>query len=379
VEAYAAELRQQIFERTKCTASIGIGANKLLARLATKKAKPDRLFHLRRDSVDAYLRELSVRDLPGVGWELGKKLEAAGVKTVEQLRSKTDGWLQSVCGGAKTVQSLMQTARGIDKSPVEPDKPPQTIGAQITWGVRFQNATQVQVFVAKLANEVAARLAEARLAGRSICVKLKRRRPDAGPPHKHLGHGPCDDLSKSVHFQVACTSAAAIGHEAHQLVLSLNVPPDEVRGIGITIGKLSHLGPPLPVHAPDPLYSAAPSALAAPQPLPPPPPQLPCAAAVSPFRATRSAGCMAGPTGSVAGPSTGCVGLASSPGDVVEDAVTDESDLDGSPLVDSSAEMPLDNAAVCANDSDHAAEEPTWHEHLRAGAAELCAPATHRL
>ena len=48
------------------------------ASAAGGQAKPNGLVHLRRDSVDVYLCDLSVRELPGVGWQLAKKLEAAG-------------------------------------------------------------------------------------------------------------------------------------------------------------------------------------------------------------------------------------------------------------------------------------------------------------
>jgi DNA repair protein REV1 len=66
VEDIAATLRENIRQQTNgCTASIGIGANRLLARLATKKAKPDGVFHLRWEQRQQYLDPLPARELPG--------------------------------------------------------------------------------------------------------------------------------------------------------------------------------------------------------------------------------------------------------------------------------------------------------------------------
>ena len=58
-------IRNEIKEKTGCPVSTGFGENKLQARLATKKAKPDGQYYLKSDSIRTFIRTLSVRDLPG--------------------------------------------------------------------------------------------------------------------------------------------------------------------------------------------------------------------------------------------------------------------------------------------------------------------------
>lgn len=63
----------------------------MLARVATRKAKPDGVYFLRKDMVQEMLRPLPVDDLPGVGWSISKKLAEMGVKTCEQLQVRGTG------------------------------------------------------------------------------------------------------------------------------------------------------------------------------------------------------------------------------------------------------------------------------------------------
>ena len=62
---FAEVLRAEIFEATKCTASVGLGPSLLLARLATRKAKPNGVFLLTKDEAQEYMQTVSVQDLPG--------------------------------------------------------------------------------------------------------------------------------------------------------------------------------------------------------------------------------------------------------------------------------------------------------------------------
>ena len=83
-------LRQEVFESTGCTASVGLGPNVLLAKLATKRAKPDGIFQLKEvDDIQDFMQTVELRDLPGVGR-----------KTLEKLKE--------ISGGLKHVVSFTQ-------------------------------------------------------------------------------------------------------------------------------------------------------------------------------------------------------------------------------------------------------------------------------
>lgn len=70
-----------------CTASAGIGPNKLVARLATKKAKPDGQLRVSPEEAEAFVAMLPVGDLPGVGGRLCEKLAVLGIKTCADVLS----------------------------------------------------------------------------------------------------------------------------------------------------------------------------------------------------------------------------------------------------------------------------------------------------
>ena len=65
-EAFAQVLREQIRDKTDCNASVGIGSSILLARMATRKAKPDGIFHLQDDQAGEFFQDVNVADLPGI-------------------------------------------------------------------------------------------------------------------------------------------------------------------------------------------------------------------------------------------------------------------------------------------------------------------------
>jgi DNA polymerase-4 len=83
----ARTIRQQIREELKLTASAGVAPNKFLAKLASDWRKPDGLFVIQPEEVDAFLVPLPVGRLPGVGKVTEEKLQKLEIKTVGDLRS----------------------------------------------------------------------------------------------------------------------------------------------------------------------------------------------------------------------------------------------------------------------------------------------------
>ena len=83
----ARTIRDQIRQELNLTASAGVAPNKFLAKLASDWRKPDGLFVIQPDDVDAFLLPLPVGRLPGVGKVTGEKLAKLGVQTVSDLRT----------------------------------------------------------------------------------------------------------------------------------------------------------------------------------------------------------------------------------------------------------------------------------------------------
>src|SRR5580698_7306133 len=121
----ARTVRQQIREELHLTASAGVAPNKFLAKIASDWKKPDGLFVIQPDEVDAFLPPLPVERLPGVGKVTADRLASFGVRTVGDLRAMEIAATEGYFG--RHGLRLRELAFGIDENPVEPDRPTKSI------------------------------------------------------------------------------------------------------------------------------------------------------------------------------------------------------------------------------------------------------------
>ncbi|KAH3821346.1 hypothetical protein DPMN_123109 [Dreissena polymorpha] len=133
---FAAMVREEIYKKTGCCASAGLGSSILLARLATRKAKPNGQFHLTPALVGEYIKDQSVRDIPGVGWSLARRFEAMKVTTCGDLQRFSLDALQKDFG-PKTGQSLFKYCRGQDDRPIKIEQQRKSVSAEVNYGIRF--------------------------------------------------------------------------------------------------------------------------------------------------------------------------------------------------------------------------------------------------
>ncbi|KAK6340559.1 deoxycytidyl transferase [Orbilia brochopaga] len=232
-------IRDGVRAKTGCEVSVGAGANVLLAKLALRKAKPAGQYHLTLDEFADFVAPLKLRDLPGVGYNLSQKIqEDLKIETVGELREVSKERLKRIMG-PKTGEKLFDYARGIDKQDVGDVSVRKSVTVDVNWGVRFETAAQVTEFMYNLAAELCRRLSSQNLRGSHLALKLMKRAPDAplNPP-KYLGHGHCDTFNKSTVLGVATNDRDIIGKEMCSLLKTFNCPPEEIRGLGITMTKL---------------------------------------------------------------------------------------------------------------------------------------------
>ena len=250
VRRVAETIRERVFRKTGCVASVGIGPNRLIARLATTRAKPDGVFEVRENEAEAFVASLPVRELPGVGRGALEKLSACFatgpndgdaprvVECRDVLRVPSDRLQRAL--GRKSALSLRDACRGVDRRDWVSRPPRKSVGAQVTWGVRFDEAREVVAFAAKLAGEVAARARKLKVKGRCLTVKVLRavaNVPD-GMMKGSVGHGVCDHLTRSVTLSAFCDGANTLAREASAILAALAVPAGEIRGMGLQLSKL---------------------------------------------------------------------------------------------------------------------------------------------
>ncbi|XP_070561511.1 DNA repair protein REV1-like isoform X2 [Ptychodera flava] len=236
-------LRHEIYQKTGCRASVGLAANILLARMATRVAKPNGQFYLEPDNVAEFIKTQLVKDLPGVGWSLGHRLSTMGVKICADLQEYDLRKLQKEFG-PKTGQSLHQFCRGIDNRPIRVEQERKSVSAEINYGIRFTEDSDAEKFIGELSEEVQKRLSNINMKGKTITLKVKVRKAGAPvDPAKFMGHGVCDNLAKSVTLVTPTDSVQVITRECLVLLRQMKIPAHELRGIGIQVNKLSSTKP----------------------------------------------------------------------------------------------------------------------------------------
>lgn len=234
-------IRRDIEGETQCTASAGVGPNMLVARLATRKAKPNGQIRVKAAAAKEFLEELPVDDLPGVGWSLKTKLTEMGITSIRQVWSSSKEVLIRRLG-KQTGLNLWNYAHGLDDRPVEPPKARKSVGAEVNWGIRFTCEADAEKFLDELCQEVSNRLKAAGVKGKAITLKVKRRQAGAPEPVKFLGCGACDSLSRSTTVGHFTDNPQELFRESQRMYQGLGVPAEEVRGLGVSVSKLDNDG-----------------------------------------------------------------------------------------------------------------------------------------
>ncbi|EJT52125.1 hypothetical protein A1Q1_06663 [Trichosporon asahii var. asahii CBS 2479] len=240
----AEQIRSDIRDATGCEVSIGISHNILLARLATRKAKPGGVYRLTTGNCDELLSELDVKSLPSVGHSMQAKLQDAfGTTKCGDLLAYSKQRLRGVLG-PKTGDTIYNFLRGIDDRKLTPDKERKSVSAEMNYGIRFKNQDQALHYLQDLAVEVSKRLKAINVKGRHMTLKIMHRHPEAPvEAPKFLGHGWCETYNRSVGIErrgQATDDATIIGEEAVKLLKAMRLDPTELRGVGIQITKLDH-------------------------------------------------------------------------------------------------------------------------------------------
>mmetsp|Transcript_27954 Transcript_27954/g.52913 ORF Transcript_27954/g.52913 Transcript_27954/m.52913 type:complete len:544 (+) Transcript_27954:1-1632(+) len=135
---------------------------------------------------------------------------------------------------------LFEFCRGIDSRKWEPRPSRKSVGAQVTWGVRFETNEEAAKFITDLAGEVSSRMQALKVQGRSISLKVLRAVLNApeGARKGHIGHGICDNYTRTVTLPTYTDQASLIAREATKMLRDLQVEANQIRGAGIQVTRL---------------------------------------------------------------------------------------------------------------------------------------------
>jgi DNA polymerase-4 len=175
-------IRVRVYEELGLDCSVGAGRSKMIAKLASRAAKPRAEAHgkvpgegvvvVAPEEEIAFLHPKAVEQLWGVGAATAKRLRELGVRTVGDLAGLPEGVLVRALGKAHG-RHLAALARGDDTDPVVPDRPTKSVGHEETFREDIVDRTTLQRHALRMAESVAARLRASGQAGRTVTVKVK--------------------------------------------------------------------------------------------------------------------------------------------------------------------------------------------------------------
>ena len=169
--ATAEEIRRRIREETGLTASAGVSYCKFVAKLASDQNKPDGLCVITPERAQAYIAALPVSRFHGIGPVTARKLEALGIHTGADLQERSLAELEARFGSSG--RWYWRISRGIDEREVCSDRPYKSVSAERTFDEDQRDPERLSAELTRIAGYAWDRIERARVAGRTVTLKVK--------------------------------------------------------------------------------------------------------------------------------------------------------------------------------------------------------------
>jgi DNA polymerase IV len=220
--AVAREIRRRVREERGLTVSVGVGPNRLVAKIASDFHKPDGLTVVPPHKVQEFLDPLPVRRLHGVGPATEKALADLGVQTVAELRALAAEDLAGRFG--KQGRVLWEFAHGLDDRPVETRQERKSLGTENTYATDLDALADMEREIGRMAAEVADALARRGFAARTVTVKVR--------------YADFTTVTRSRTLDLPVHEAAVLAVCSRDLLRRTEAPRRPVRLLGVTASSL---------------------------------------------------------------------------------------------------------------------------------------------
>ncbi len=222
----AEKLKDEIKSNLGFTVNVGIGSNKLLAKMASDFEKPDKVHTLWFDEVQSKMWKLPVGDLLWVGKKTQEHLTSYGIKTIGDLAKAPEKVLIRIAG-RKFATQMHENANGIDNSPVETEKQEaKSISAERTFAKDITNPEDLDREMFKTACIVAHRLRKQEKL--CSCVSMFIKFNDFTVAQKQCQTSQPTDIT------------AIILNEARRMLSEIWNGETPIRQVGIGVSKFTH-------------------------------------------------------------------------------------------------------------------------------------------
>jgi nucleotidyltransferase/DNA polymerase involved in DNA repair len=225
----AREIKRKILVRTGLTASAGIAPNKFLAKIASDWRKPDGLVEIKPDEVGAFLENLPISKLWGVGKSTEEILKGMGILRAGQLAQYPPEGIGRKLGNFGL--ELLALARGEDDRPVVPHEEAKSLSQEQTFTPDLKDRQVMEQVLLDQAEQVGWELRKQKLKGQT--VHLKVRYPDFTL------------ITRSQTLSLPTDAGMEIYRTAVKLLEKTEVRSRKARLLGVGVSNLRHRGTPL--------------------------------------------------------------------------------------------------------------------------------------
>ena len=217
-------LKSRIFVETALTASAGVAPNKFLAKIASGWQKPNGLTVIAPERMEAFLQQLPVEALWGVGPVTASKLRAIGIQKLVDVRGADEARLRKAVGSQ--AEWLRRLSHGDDPREVKPDRPWKSISCEDTYPEDLTELREMRAEIARLAKRTASSLDKKVLVARTVTLKVR--------------YSDFTTVTRSHTEEPATRDAAQITERALMLLDRTAAGKRAVRLLGVGVHGLSH-------------------------------------------------------------------------------------------------------------------------------------------
>lgn len=169
--AIGRRIKQEIRSELNLAASVGVGPNKFIAKVASAIRKPDGFVVVDPRNVQPFLDPLPVSRLWGVGKVADQRLAEHGIRTIGQLRIMKGDFLETLFGNWG--EQLFNLSHGKDDRPVVPDQDAKSISHETTFPEDLDDRETLREWMMELTDQVARRLRRNGLSGKTVQIKIR--------------------------------------------------------------------------------------------------------------------------------------------------------------------------------------------------------------
>ncbi|NJM74724.1 MAG: DNA polymerase IV [Acaryochloridaceae cyanobacterium RU_4_10] len=220
--AIARDIKQDILNETKLTASAGVSLNKFLAKIASGMNKPDGLTVILPTEAEAFVEVLAIESFYGIGPATAHKMHELGIHTGADLKLRSEIDLEKQFG--KTGHFYYQIARGIDERPVNPNRIRKSIGAETSFDPDLEDISRIERELYAIVQVVQQRLERNAAKGRTITLKVK--------------FADYQQITRSRTVLNFIDGESQVSLLAQELLKDVEIEQRKVRLLGITISNL---------------------------------------------------------------------------------------------------------------------------------------------